>query len=65
MSELETHADVIFVGGTVITMDDAHPTAEAVAVRDGLIARVGQAAYVRELAGPATKVVDLAGHPAI
>ena len=49
MSELETHADVIFVGGTVITMDDAHPTAEAVAVRDG----------------PATKVVDLAGHPAI
>ena len=28
-------ADRIFTGGTIVTMDDANPGAEAVAVKDG------------------------------
>ena len=32
-------ADTVFVNGNVITIDDAKPAAEAVAVRDGRIKR--------------------------
>src|SRR4051812_31694010 len=53
--------DKIFVGGTVITMLREGDMAEAVAVRNGRITAVGRNADVRSLAGPATKVVDLAG----
>ena len=59
MSNHTNPADVVFTGGTILTMDEAHPTAEAVAVRDGIIVRVGQADYVNELTGPATEVRDL------
>jgi predicted amidohydrolase YtcJ len=59
MSDHTNTADVVFTGGTILTMDEAHPTAEAVAVRDGMIVRVGRADYVNELAGPATQVRDL------
>ncbi|MEU8138767.1 amidohydrolase [Streptodolium elevatio] len=56
-----TDADVVFLGGSVVTIDDARPQAEALAVRDGRIAAVGDAADVRALVGPGTEVVDLAG----
>lgn len=54
-------ADVIYTGGPVVTLDDAHPAAEAVAVRDGHIAAVGGRAEVTALRGDATRVVDLGG----
>ena len=54
-------ADVIYHGGDIITVDDANPSAEAVAVADGLIVAVGSSAEVMSLKGPETTVIDLAG----
>ena len=53
------HADLLFDNGCVFTGDGAAPTRDAVAVVDGRIAAVG--AHARELAGPHTEHVDLAG----
>jgi hypothetical protein len=58
-------ADTVYVGGPILTMDDARPRADAVAVKDGRILAVGTAAEVKALAGPATKSVDLAGRTLI
>src|SRR5512144_923176 len=55
------NADVIFTGG-VITVDDARPTVEAVAVANGRIAAVGSRDDVLSLRGAGTRVVDLDGH---
>ncbi len=54
-------AERIFVGGTVVTVVDAAPRAEAVAVAGGRIVAVGTRAEIEKLSGPATEVVDLAG----
>ena len=55
-------ADAIYTGGDIVTVNDAQPTAEAVAVRAGRIVAVGTRADVeRTRKGPATIVVDLAG----
>jgi predicted amidohydrolase YtcJ len=55
-------ATVIFAGGDIITVNDAQPTAEAVAIRDGLILAVGSADEVMAFRGESTEVVDLAGN---
>ncbi|MGW7793809.1 amidohydrolase, partial [Streptomyces tricolor] len=52
------HADLLFTGGPVLTPEGR--TATAVAVTGDRITAVGHA-EVRELAGPRTEVVDLAG----
>ncbi|MDT9695752.1 amidohydrolase [Streptomyces sp. P17] len=52
------HADLLFTGGPVLTPEGR--TATAVAVTGGRITAVGRE-EVRELAGPRTEVVDLAG----
>lgn len=54
-------ADTVYLHGVVITVDDAQPNAQAVAVKDGKILAVGSDAQVSALKGPATRVVDLAG----
>jgi predicted amidohydrolase YtcJ len=54
-------ADTIYLGGPVLTMNDAVPAAEAVAVSDGRILAVGDLADVRAHQGEATRVVDLDG----
>src|SRR6185503_13388976 len=54
-------ADLILVGGTFLTMDPLRPRADAVAVAGGRIEAVGTDAEIRRLAGPRTRVVDLAG----
>lgn len=53
--------DLIFHGGPILTMEPEHPRAEALAVAAGRILAVGDAAAVRALAGPATRIVDLGG----
>jgi predicted amidohydrolase YtcJ len=53
--------DAIFSGGTILTIDDRRPTAEAVAVRGGRIVAVGGRAEIRALAGARTRSVDLGG----
>ena len=54
-------ADRIFVGGHVLTMNDAQPEAEALAVKDGMIVAVGTRADIEKLKGASTTVTDLAG----
>ncbi len=51
----------VFHGGTILTMDDARPRAEAVAVRDGRILAVGSKADVLAAAGDDARRRDLAG----
>jgi predicted amidohydrolase YtcJ len=54
-------ADTVYLHGTVITVDEAQPKAQAVAVTGGKITAVGSDAQVSRLRGPGTKIVDLAG----
>lgn len=57
----EEPPDVILHSGKVVTVDDRFQIAEAIAVRGSRIVRVGASGDLRALAGPNTKVVDLAG----
>jgi predicted amidohydrolase YtcJ len=54
-------ADTIYSGGPILTIDDAAPRAEAVAVKDGRIIAVGALSDVSAHAGEETKRFDLAG----
>jgi hypothetical protein len=58
-------ADRVFVGGPVLTMNDAQPRAEAVAVKDGRIIAVGSAEDIMALTGETTEVTELAGRALI
>ncbi|MGH2587724.1 MAG: amidohydrolase family protein, partial [Dehalococcoidia bacterium] len=55
-------ADVIFLGGPIITVNDAAPRAEALAVRRGFISVVGAKDDVLAQQGPQTRIVNLDGH---
>jgi predicted amidohydrolase YtcJ len=57
----EQTADTIYSGGNIITINDAAPSAEALAVKDGRILAVGAKAEVLKSKGAATKLVDLGG----
>src|SRR5262245_47173345 len=58
-------ADLILHHGIVHTMDPAHPSAEAVAVRADRILAAGPSAEVLRLQGPATRMVDLQGRTVV
>jgi predicted amidohydrolase YtcJ len=55
------HADRIWSGGPILTMNDAALRAEAVAERGGRILAVGAMADVMKTRGPKTEVIDLKG----
>ena len=57
-----TTAQHILTGGTILTMDPAQPTAEAVALAEGRILAVGRQADILALAGPNTLREDLRGN---
>ncbi len=54
-------ADLILAHAKVVTVDDARPLAEAVAVAGDSILAVGSAAEIERHRGPATRVLDLGG----
>jgi len=54
-------AERIFRGGSIVTVNSAQPTAEAVAIADGTIVAVGSEADVMKQKGEATEVIDLGG----
>ncbi|MFD2755222.1 amidohydrolase [Comamonas terrae] len=58
-------ADAIYFGGPILTMNDAQPQVEAVAVAGGVIRAVGRREAVFGLRGPATRMVDLQGRTLI
>nr|MBA2596893.1 amidohydrolase [Chloroflexia bacterium] len=53
--------DLILVNGAIHTVDDANPTATAVAIRDDRFVAVGNDGEIRALAGSSTVIEDLAG----
>lgn len=58
-------ADLVLLGGTVITGDEGVPDGQALAARGGRIVAVGTDQEIRRLVGRETEVVDLAGRTAI
>ena len=54
-------ADTIYTGGPILTINDAQPTAQAVAVRDGRILAVGDTDSVLAYRGDSTQMFDLGG----
>ena len=60
MASRSRPADIVLLGGSVMTMDAARPAAQAVAVAAGRILAVGDDRTVLEHAGPRTRRVDLA-----
>lgn len=58
-------ADLVLRNGKVITVDDAVPDGEAVAIQGDKILAVGSDSAISEYIGPATEVIDLDGQLAI
>ncbi|MCI0433756.1 MAG: amidohydrolase [Gemmatimonadetes bacterium] len=58
-------ADLVLTNGRIVTVDDAVPGAEAVAVRGGLIVAVGSSEEMAAHVGAATEVIDLQGRLAV
>jgi len=54
-------ADVIYTNGNILTMDDSHPSANGVAIKDGKILLVGSNEDVLKAKGDNTGVIDLGG----
>jgi predicted amidohydrolase YtcJ len=54
-------ADLVLVGGRVLTLDPSRPEVTAVSVAGGRLVAVGDDASVGETAGPGTQVIDLHG----
>ena len=53
--------DSILVDGNLLTMDAARPSAQVLAIKNGLMMQLGEDATIRSLAGAATQVIDLDG----
>ena len=54
-------ADAIYHNGPIVTVNDAAPSAEALAVKEGKILAVGKKDDVLKTRGDSTKLVDLGG----
>jgi len=54
-------ADTIYTGGPILTINDAEPNAEAVAVKDGRILAVGALTGLQPYQGDSTQLFDLNG----
>jgi predicted amidohydrolase YtcJ len=54
-------ADLVLLGGRVVTVDSARPEAQAVAIQGDRIVAVGSNSDVRRFVGSRTRVVDLGG----
>lgn len=63
--EPDNPADLVLTNGKVVTVDDALPEAQALAVKDGRILAVGTSEEMDAYVGSATRVVDLAGRVAV
>ena len=58
----ENSADIVYFGGPILTVNDAQPNAEAVAVKDGKILQVGSRAELeKNHKGASTQMIDLGG----
>jgi predicted amidohydrolase YtcJ len=60
--EAESERVAILRGGPILTMDDAHPVGEALAIRGSTILGVGSLTEVKRHYTPGTEIIDLGGH---
>jgi hypothetical protein len=58
-------ADLVLTDGNVLTLNSSQPSAEAVAVKDGIIVQVGTSDEIRRWIGDSTKVIDLHGRTVV
>jgi predicted amidohydrolase YtcJ len=58
-------ASLVLRGGTIVTVNEGQPTAQALAARNDRIVAVGTNEEMQRFVGPATQVIDLAGQTAI
>ena len=58
-------ADLVLVGGKIVTVDEANLEVEALAAKDGLIVALGNRDEVEAYVGDGTEVIDLAGALAV
>ena len=58
-------ADLVLMGGRIVTMDESYPEATALASRDGKLVAVGTEREIDRLIGPDTEVIDLGGALAV
>ena len=64
-AEAPPTADLVLTNGKVVTVDDAMPEAEAIAIAGDRIIAVGTDADIEALIGEGTRTVDLAGRLAV
>ncbi|MEX2520736.1 MAG: amidohydrolase [Paracoccaceae bacterium] len=57
--------DLVLRNGRITTLDPIRPEAQALSIRDGLIASIGTDHEEMKLVGPATQVIDLGGRRVI
>ncbi|MCP3959483.1 MAG: amidohydrolase, partial [bacterium] len=62
---LTVPADLVLLGGRIVTVDDANPEVSALAARDGMIVALGTDDEIRAHVGNSTEVLDLGGQLAI
>ena len=58
-------ADLVLLGGKIVTLDEDRPEASALAARDGRIVALGEDDEIRVHVGPETRVIDLEGRLAV
>lgn len=58
-------ADLVLRGGRIVTLDDQHAEAQALAARDGRIVAVGSNAEIAGYIGSSTQVIELNGQLAM
>jgi predicted amidohydrolase YtcJ len=61
----EKSADLVLRNGKIVTVDDARPEAQALAVREGMIVAVGSDDDMEPYITPETQVIDLEGKLAV
>jgi predicted amidohydrolase YtcJ len=54
-------ADLVLLGGKIVTLEDAPATVEALASLDGVLVALGTDDEIRRLVGPDTRVIELEG----
>jgi predicted amidohydrolase YtcJ len=60
-----TPADLVLINGKIVTLDEQRPQAQAIAVKDDKIIKVGSTVEVETLIHSNTRVIDLEGKLAI
>lgn len=58
-NEMVEPADMVLINGTIFTADSKNPRAEAIAIKNGIILKVGNSKEIKGFVGQETQVIDL------